>query len=110
MTPQLRQAYHDDRPDLFLYDIGAAEGLACAVPMIAVPQAVDQFSNAGRLTELGVARRLDTDQATATALRQALLDLTGDPHVTERLAAIQRHLQAEGGTKRAADLIEAALP
>ncbi|MEU4548020.1 macrolide family glycosyltransferase [Nonomuraea dietziae] len=88
---------------------GAAEGLTCAVPMIAVPQAVDQFSNADRLTELGVAHRLDTDQATATALRQTLLDLTGDPHVTARLAAIQHQLQAEGGTKRAADLIEAAL-
>jgi len=31
------------------------------VVMIGVPQAVDQFGNADRLVELGVARRLDVD-------------------------------------------------
>lgn len=88
---------------------GAGEGLHCGVPMIAVPQAVDQFGNADSLVALGVARRLDTADATPQALRTALLELTADPAVAARLAGIQQELQEEGGTERAADLIEAHL-
>ncbi|MCX5212554.1 glycosyl transferase [Kitasatospora sp. NBC_00240] len=89
---------------------GTGEGLYCGVPMIAVPQAADQFANADRIVELGVGRRLDTDRATPAALRAALLELTGDPAVAGRLAALRAELRAEGGTVRAADLIEAQLP
>ncbi|AEW97830.1 MULTISPECIES: macrolide family glycosyltransferase [Streptomycetaceae] len=88
---------------------GSSEGLYTGVPMIAVPQAVDQFGNADRLVELGVARRLDTEQATARALREALLELTCDPQVAERCARLRDRCRAEGGTARAADLVEAML-
>ncbi|MBO1419693.1 macrolide family glycosyltransferase, partial [Streptomyces sp. FH025] len=88
---------------------GSSEGLFHAVPMIAVPQAADQFANADALVGLGVARRLDTEQATAEALRAALLELTGDPAVAERLKALAAASRAEGGTLRAADLVEAEL-
>jgi MGT family glycosyltransferase len=89
---------------------GSSEGLLAGVPMIAVPQAVDQFANADRLVELGVARRLDTDDATAEALRAALLELTADPEVARRSATLRAEARAEGGTPRAADLIEDLLP
>ncbi|OLF11783.1 glycosyl transferase [Actinophytocola xinjiangensis] len=88
---------------------GCGEGLLAGVPMIAVPQAVDQFMNADRLVELGVARRLDTEDATAQALRTALLELVGDERVATRSAALRADAVAEGGTTRAADLIEATL-
>ncbi|MFD7453216.1 macrolide family glycosyltransferase [Kitasatospora sp. NPDC059827] len=88
---------------------GSSEGLFHAVPMIAVPQAVDQFANADALEGLGVARRLDTGAATAAALRGALLELVGDPAVGERLAVLAAAGRAEGGTARAVDLIEAEL-
>ncbi|MFJ5224936.1 macrolide-inactivating glycosyltransferase [Streptomyces sp. NPDC088400] len=88
---------------------GSQEGLATATPMVAVPQAVDQFGNADMLVSLGVARRLDTEQATAEALREAVLALDSDPDVAHRLAGIKREMAAEGGTRRAADLIEAEL-
>ncbi|MER7708016.1 macrolide family glycosyltransferase [Kitasatospora sp. NPDC097605] len=88
---------------------GASEGLFHGVPMIAVPQAVDQFANADSLVGLGVARRLDTEDATAAALRAALLELTGDPAVAARLAGLRAEARAEGGTARAADLVEAEL-
>ncbi|MEE1784280.1 glycosyltransferase [Streptomyces sp. SP17BM10] len=88
---------------------GSSEGLFHGVPMIAVPQAADQFGNADMLVGLGVARRLDTDQATPQALRGALLELVGDPAVAERLAVLAAAGRAEGGTARAADLIEAEL-
>ncbi|GAA1306160.1 glycosyltransferase [Streptomyces sanglieri] len=84
---------------------GSSEGLFTGVPMIAVPQAADQFNNADRLVELGVARRIDTEQATAEALRTALTELVADPEVARRSALLRAEARAEGGTPRAADLI-----
>ncbi|CAM5340246.1 Macrolide-inactivating glycosyltransferase OS=Streptomyces antimycoticus OX=68175 GN=SSPO_063530 PE=3 SV=1 [Streptomyces antimycoticus] len=88
---------------------GAQEGLACGVPMVAVPQAVDQFSNADTLEALGVGRHLPKEEATAQALRKAVLDLTSDPEVARTSARLRAEVRAEGGTGRAADLIEDAL-
>ncbi|MEU4512520.1 macrolide family glycosyltransferase [Nonomuraea wenchangensis] len=88
---------------------GCGEGLLAGVPMIAVPQAVEQFQNADRLVELGVARRIDTEDATAEALRAALRELVSDPEVGRRSARLQAEARAEGGTTRAADLIEGLL-
>jgi MGT family glycosyltransferase len=85
---------------------GSSEGLFTGVPMIAVPQAVDQFTNADRLVELGVACRVDTAAATAESLRAALIDVTADPDVAKRCALLRAQVRAEGGTVRAADLIE----
>ncbi|KPC66655.1 glycosyl transferase [Streptomyces chattanoogensis] len=89
---------------------GSQEGLATATPMVAVPQAVDQFGNADTLQGLGVARHVPVDQADAATLRAAVLALVADPEVGRRLTAVQREMAAEGGTRRAGDLIEAALP
>ncbi|RST17894.1 macrolide-inactivating glycosyltransferase [Streptomyces sp. WAC05374] len=89
---------------------GSQEGLATATPMVAVPQAVDQFGNADMLASLGVARHLPMADATAGALRAAVLELAGDPEVARRAQEIRRSMAAEGGTRRAADLIEAELP
>ncbi|MFF5898067.1 macrolide family glycosyltransferase [Streptomyces argenteolus] len=89
---------------------GCGEGLLAGVPMIAVPQAAEQFMNADRLVELGVARRIDTADATAGALRAALEELTTDPDVARRSAQLRAGARAEGGTQRAADLVESMLP
>lgn len=99
--------------DLFVTHAGAGgsqEGMATATPMIAVPQAVDQFGNADVLQGLGVARHLPTEEATAEALREAALALVDDPEVARRLKEIQAEMAEEGGTRRAADLIEAEIP
>ncbi len=89
---------------------GCGEGLLAGVPMIAVPQGAEQFTNADRLVELGIAHRIDTEDATAERLRTALIELTTDPEVARRSARLRAEAQAEGGTARAADLIEAMLP
>ncbi|MEU3725222.1 macrolide-inactivating glycosyltransferase [Streptomyces sp. NPDC031705] len=102
----LRQA------DAFITHAGAGgsqEGLATATPMVAVPQAVDQFGNADMLAALGVARHVPMEEADATTLREAVLALLGDPRVSERLEDIRAGMASEGGTRQAADLIEAAL-
>lgn len=61
------------------------------------------------LQGLGVARTLPTEEATAKALRTAALALVDDPEVAARLKEIQARMAQEGGTRRAADLIEAEL-
>ncbi|MYW30689.1 macrolide-inactivating glycosyltransferase [Streptomyces sp. SID2119] len=88
---------------------GSQEGLATGTPMVAVPQAVDQFGNADMLQALGVARHLPMEEADAATLREAVLALTGDPEVAERSARLREQMAKEGGTPRAADLIEAEL-
>ncbi|GGQ71399.1 macrolide-inactivating glycosyltransferase [Streptomyces asoensis] len=98
--------------DLFVTHAGAGgsqEGLATATPMIAVPQAVDQFGNADVLQALGVARRVPAAEATAGTLRETALALVGDPEVARRLEAVRAAMAEEGGTRRAADLVEAEL-
>ncbi|NUO97550.1 MAG: glycosyl transferase [Nonomuraea sp.] len=102
-----------DRADAFVTHAGmggCSEGLLAGVPMIAVPQGAEQFLNADRLVELGVARRVDTADATADALRTALDELVSDPEVARRSARLRAEARAEGGTARAADLVEDLLP
>lgn len=101
-----------EQADAFVTHAGmgsSSEGLFAGVPMIAVPQSAEQPFNADRLVELGVARRIDTADATADALRSALIELTSDPDVALRVARLKAEVRAEGGTARAADLVEAEL-
>ncbi|GAA0799221.1 macrolide-inactivating glycosyltransferase [Spirilliplanes yamanashiensis] len=102
-----------DQADAFLTHAGmggSAEGLWAGTPMLVAPQAADQFANADRLVELGVARRVDTATSTADDLRAALLALVDDPAVTARAAALRSEVRAAAGAATAADLIEAELP
>ncbi|WRZ75867.1 macrolide-inactivating glycosyltransferase [Streptomyces sp. NBC_01237] len=89
---------------------GSQEGLATGTPMVAVPQAVDQFANADMLQALGVARHLPMEESDARTLRAAVLALVDDPEVAARAAEVRERMAREGGTRRAADLIEAELP
>ncbi|MGW8356951.1 macrolide-inactivating glycosyltransferase [Streptomyces wedmorensis] len=88
---------------------GSQEGLATATPMVAVPQAVDQFGNAAMLESLGVARHLPMEEVSPARLREAVLALVDDPEVARRAREIQESMAREGGTRRAADLVEAEL-
>lgn len=101
------------KADAFITHAGAGgsqEGLATATPMVAVPLAVDQFGNADMLVQLGVARRLSMEEATAEALREAVTALAADPEVARRGEEIRQDMAKEGGTRQAADIIEDALP
>ncbi|MEU2393186.1 macrolide-inactivating glycosyltransferase [Streptomyces sp. NPDC007369] len=98
------------KADAFITHAGAGgsqEGLATGTPMVAVPQAVDQFGNADMLQALGVARHVPMEEADARTLREAVEALLADPEVARRAAEIRAEMALEGGTQRAADLIEA---
>ena len=84
--------------------------MATATPMVAVPQAADQFGNADMLRELGIARHVPMAEADARTLRDAVLALVADPEVAARAEAVRAGMAREGGARQAADLIEAELP
>lgn len=98
--------------DLFVTHGGmgsSMEGLRSGTPMIVVPFANDQFGNAERLVDLGVARQLDSAQVTATRLRATVGELLSDRQVAARVALLSKELRAENGPARAADLVEDCL-
>ncbi|TLW91655.1 glycosyl transferase [Saccharomonospora piscinae] len=88
---------------------GCSEGLYHEVPMVAVPQAVDQFFNAHCLVELGVGTQLSADEVTPEALREAVLSVAGSPVVAENLARHGAELREAGGAAAAADIVERML-
>ena len=88
---------------------GCSEGLYQGVPMIAVPQAVDQFGNAALLESLGVGKYLPQEEASPETLRAALLELTGSPEVAARCVELRDEVRSEGGAAGAAELIESLL-
>jgi macrolide glycosyltransferase len=88
---------------------GTMEGLVCGVPMVAVPQAVDQFLNAASIASLGVGRHLPKEEATPDGLREAVLSVAADPAVAGRLGELREEISAAGGARRAADVIESFL-
>jgi macrolide glycosyltransferase len=88
---------------------GCSEGLYQGVPMVAVPQAVDQPGNAAMLEALGVGIAVEPGSATPGRLREAVLSLAGSAGVRARSAALRDELRAAGGARAAADVIEAEL-
>ncbi|MDQ1025105.1 MGT family glycosyltransferase [Streptomyces umbrinus] len=85
------------------------EGLRAGVPMVVVPHHPEQHVNAARLTELGLARVVQREEASVEALRGAVLNVADDTAMRERVAVLRRHVRSAGGAARAADAIERRL-
>jgi MGT family glycosyltransferase len=85
------------------------EALTYGVPMVAVPQAVDQPMNARQIGRLGLGTWLSPARATAEALRDAVLDVSSAEDVAGRLDRMRRAIAVSGGPHAAADVIERAL-
>lgn len=88
---------------------GSSEGMFTGTPMIAVPQAVDQFENADALVAAGVGVRLDADVATVAELREALAQIASES-TRGRSAELAAELREAGGAARAVEIIEDAVP
>ena len=81
----------------------AAESLWFGVPTVAVPQAVDQFTNAAQLAAIGAGVQLPTEQVTAETLRDAVAEaLTRAPRARE----LREEVRQNGGVAASADAVE----
>lgn len=90
------------RADAFVTHAGmgsATEALWQGVPMVAIPAAVDQFTNANMLQAIGAGVHLPEPDATPDTIRAALGQLQPIGH-------LQTELRQTGGANRAADAVE----
>lgn len=68
--------------------------MAAGLPMVLLPQGADQFENARRCGELGVAEVFMPGEATADGVRAAVIRLLGDPVVRARCDALAQEIEA----------------
>jgi MGT family glycosyltransferase len=85
------------------------EALYYGVPLVCVPQMLEQEANARRVAELGLGVRLDAARLTAADLRAAVDAVTGDAPVRVALDRMRDAVRNAGGAGAAADAIEAHL-
>jgi MGT family glycosyltransferase len=101
--PQLDVLAH---ADVFVTHAGmgsAAESLWFGVPTVAIPQAVDQFTNAIQLEACGAGVHLPDEHVTADTLRGAIADAaTRAP----RARQLRDEVRRTGGVAAAADAVE----
>jgi UDP:flavonoid glycosyltransferase YjiC (YdhE family) len=80
---------------------GTVESLWFGVPTVAIPQAVDQFTNAAQLEAIGAGVQLgerDLREAVSAALER-----------TPRARELREEVRRGGGTAKAADAVERLL-
>lgn len=80
-------------------------GITYGVPMIALPQAADQFQIAERLQELKAGYIVHKSPVTPQVLQQNVIRILADTQVRANIATIARSFQQAGGHKKAADEI-----
>jgi MGT family glycosyltransferase len=81
----------------------ASESLWFGVPTVAIPQAVDQFTNAEQLRAAGAGVTLPSEQVTAEALRAAV----ADAHTRAgRARELRDEVRRAGGIDGSADAVE----
>ncbi len=85
------------------------EGLYCGVPLLLVPQQLEQIFNAHRVVELGAGLMLSPAQLDAKSIRAAAAQLLHDSRFKTEAERIGRSLREAGGARRAADEVEALL-
>lgn len=95
--------------DCFITHAGmgsCTEGLWFGVPMVAIPQAVDQPANAARLEAIGVGRHLTDHLPSVPDMRDAVLGVAADRQIRSNLDRIRAEIHTHGGPEHAADAVE----
>ncbi len=81
------------------------ESLSYGVPMVAIPQQMEQARTAQRLVELGLAIMLAKETVTATELREAIEQVASDATFRQRAQQMQQVMHDAGGAGQAAEAI-----
>lgn len=96
------------RTRLFITHAGTnsvMESMYFGVPMILFPQQPEQQMHAQRVVDLGLGVMLDTENVTASMLREAVETVTNDETYRERAQRMQQSVRLSGGYQRAADAL-----
>jgi UDP:flavonoid glycosyltransferase YjiC (YdhE family) len=87
----------------------AAQALAAGVPQVVVPRRHDQWDNARRLTDLGVARQISPRRFGAKPLIAALGQLVASESIKKRCRDLARRIAAADPLAETCRLIEQAI-
>lgn len=108
VRPYVPQLELLERADLFITHAGVNsvhQALYYGMPLLFVPQQLEQALVAARITELGAG--LVLRKPSVAVLRSMAGRLLGDANYRLRAAALGADLRAAGGVKRAANEVEA---
>ncbi|GAP96880.1 glycosyltransferase [Leptolyngbya sp. NIES-2104] len=85
------------------------ESLSQAVPMVAIPIAIDQPGIAARIAWTGVGKVVPLSRLGTPMLREAIIEVLTQESYQANAARSQQALQEAGGVSRAVDIIEQAI-
>ncbi len=97
-----------DEADLFVTHGGMNsinEAVMAEVPMVVVPNTIEQAANAVRVEQLRAGRYLEPSAVTAHGLRSAAEAVLADPGVKDGLQRLRRSFLEAGGVARGAEAI-----
>ncbi len=83
------------------------EAVLARVPMIGVPNTIEQTVNAARIEQLGAGLYLETESLTAEKLQKAAVAVLSDPRIPAGLEKIRQSFLRAGGVEAAAAAIQA---
>ena len=87
-----------------------SEALVNGVPMVVIPFMADQPTNARRIEELGLGKRLDYKEVSSDLLKRTVLDMLTDSKLQECLAGMKKKMENcpgnQGGVKYIFDYYE----
>jgi len=108
-VPQIEVLQH---VDVFLTHCGMNsinEAMRCGVPMVAMPFVNDQISNAKRLVDLGIAKRVRSFPSSGRQLYRTVKEVCGDDWIRQRSAEVQSLMMKETPLDEAVRKIELLL-
>lgn len=85
------------------------EALYFGVPMVVVPQHVDQYVIGKQVDDLGLGRLMPRGTVAADALRDAVAAVAADTRIAAALSAMRPHVTDAGGAAAGADALESWL-
>jgi MGT family glycosyltransferase len=108
LSPYVPQLEILPRAQVFVTHAGTnsvMESMYYGVPMVLIPQQMEQHMHARRTVELGVGVPLDKGVVTVASLREAVERIASDPQYRARAQAMQQRMHEDGGYQRATDAI-----
>ncbi len=110
LAPHVPQLQVLGQTDVFVSHGGmnsTMESLTFGVPLVVIPQMVEQGMTARRVRELGLGLALDMETLTSESLRAAVAQVAHEPTIRTNLHEMQREIHESGGCQRAAEAIMA---
>lgn len=82
-----------------------SEALVYGVPMVVIPFMADQPTNARRIEELGLGKRLDYKGINSSKIKEAVFSILKDKDISTRVAGMQKKMESCPGNQGGADII-----